>query len=81
MRYQPSHGPSPHPHAECWFGDSLIKNNKSVGLFDRSPSAGMHQELEPNSGLLNSNSVPMGWSYFHDHTNQGLNKGENNGKS
>jgi len=40
--------------AEPYLYDVIHDNNLSAGLFDRGPHAGMYEEYEPNSGLLDT---------------------------
>lgn len=54
------------PWAECWFYDALhLRHNKVVGLWDRSPNAGMKQEYEKNSGLINTGNMNRAVSIFN----------------
>ena len=55
------------PWAECWFYDSIhLRHNRTVGLWDRSPRAGMKQEYEKNSGLLNTGNMNYAVKIFNE---------------
>lgn len=43
--------------AEPYFYDAIHMNNKTVGLFDRGPCAGMEESYEPISGLIDTTNI------------------------